>query len=380
MTLFNQISCTNCRTSFWPLACLLCFVNSFSLSTSYAQVANDNIENRIPVQVEQVVSSTTKECTVQRKCVREELTGKIIQYHNDQWFEFTPPEPGRYFINISDQQCQSKRGLQVVVMSGTPCEPQTYRILSCLSLSTQDDIFVTVDSLYNSQTYLINVDGYSHDLCDFQFQVSRQSKGIPVGIPISTSGHYMNGRLLEIGWLLPDSVAATYCQVWRRDTRTQYSVLVRRVKVSRNGYGQQQRRFSVLDTLPNSIIPTSFQYRIVAEKTADAPLLVARHDVVWSGLYGTFIGERWPDRVNPLPESVILPLGDFMKGADVTVELSDALTGQMATTVHLIRKKNYTEQAIFPISRFFPDGARIVLLRLKGKSSSSGETSQDIYL
>ena len=43
------------------------------------------------------ITSNTTGCTVQRACVDERLTGKCIEYHNDQWFEFTPKVSGRYF-------------------------------------------------------------------------------------------------------------------------------------------------------------------------------------------------------------------------------------------------------------------------------------------
>ena len=70
------------------------------ISTATAQVANDNIENRRVLRAEEVVFSSTTGCTVQRNCVDERLTGKCIEYHNDQWFEFTPTISGRYFVNI----------------------------------------------------------------------------------------------------------------------------------------------------------------------------------------------------------------------------------------------------------------------------------------
>ena len=54
-----------------------------------AQVANDNIQHRLelPTDGNALVSNTTG-CTVQWACVDQRLTGKCIQYHNDQWFFF----------------------------------------------------------------------------------------------------------------------------------------------------------------------------------------------------------------------------------------------------------------------------------------------------
>ena len=80
--------------------CHLSLLVSVVAPVASAQVANDNIENRWVVRAEETVASSTTGCTVQRSCVDERLTGRCIEYHNDQWFEFTPTISGRYFVNI----------------------------------------------------------------------------------------------------------------------------------------------------------------------------------------------------------------------------------------------------------------------------------------
>ena len=121
------------------------------------QVANDNMENRRVVRAEETVASSTTSCTVQRSCVEERLTGKCIEYHNDQWFEFTLTILGRYFVNIDGQKYRDVRGVQLVVSTGQPCQPATYRVLSCTSLGTQNDVFVILDSLRIGCPYLLDV-------------------------------------------------------------------------------------------------------------------------------------------------------------------------------------------------------------------------------
>jgi len=77
-------------TFFWVVAALIA-------APARAQVPNDNIENRRLLRAEETITSSTVGCTVQRACVDERLTGKCIEYHNDQWFEFRPPaSPTRY--------------------------------------------------------------------------------------------------------------------------------------------------------------------------------------------------------------------------------------------------------------------------------------------
>jgi hypothetical protein len=110
---------------------------------SNAQVINDHIDKRIELNVNApAFSSSTTDCTVDWACVDESLTGKCIEYHNDQWFWFRTNQTGKYHININGQKCRDTRGVQLVVIDGVACQPRTYNILSCNSLTSQDDIYV----------------------------------------------------------------------------------------------------------------------------------------------------------------------------------------------------------------------------------------------
>ena len=232
--------------------------------TTHAQVANDNIENRRLLQAEETITSTTTGCTVQPSCVDERLTGKCIEYHNDQWFEFRPPATGTYFVNIGGQRCRDVRGVQLVVLTGTPCQPATYRILSCTSFGTQDDLFVTLPNLQAGQPYLLDVDGYLKDYCTFTLQVSGQARGLPAepapGIPATAPG---TSRLIELSWEVPDSLAAaTYCRVLRRPQNGFRAAEIRRVPITRNVYGTRRAAYTLTDTLPGV---GQYLYQVVAE-------------------------------------------------------------------------------------------------------------------
>ena len=106
---------------------LLALLLPLTAHSTRAQAANDDIENRRVVRAEETITSNTTGCTVQRTCVDERLTGKCIEYHNDQWFEFTPKVSGRYFVNIGGQRYRDMRGAQLVVLVEKPCQPATYR-------------------------------------------------------------------------------------------------------------------------------------------------------------------------------------------------------------------------------------------------------------
>ncbi|HLK98373.1 MAG TPA: hypothetical protein VK364_11445, partial [Hymenobacter sp.] len=79
---------------FWRRCAFTSFLALQSSFSAQAQVANDDIERRQVLQLEQPVSSNTTDCTVQWSAVDEKLTGRCIEYHNDQWFEFTPRVSG----------------------------------------------------------------------------------------------------------------------------------------------------------------------------------------------------------------------------------------------------------------------------------------------
>ncbi|MBC8082970.1 MAG: hypothetical protein H7Z21_07135 [Hymenobacter sp.] len=172
-----------------------------------AQVPNDNIEQRRTLQLNETISSNTTGCTVQWAAVDEKLTGKCIEYHNDQWFEFTPRTAGCYYVNISGQQCRDTRGVQLVVLTGTPGQPATYSALSCTSLGSQDDVFVTLEGLRAGHPYLLDVDGYLKDFCEFRLAVSDKPHGVPaLALPPLTSVVPAADTLFTLRWNLTDSL------------------------------------------------------------------------------------------------------------------------------------------------------------------------------
>lgn len=201
---------------------LLALLLLLTAHSTRAQAANDDIENRRVVRAEETITSNTTGCTVQRTCVDERLTGKCIEYHNDQWFEFTPKVSGRYFVNIGGQRYRDMRGVQLVVLVEKPCQPATYQVLSCTSLGTQDDVFVTLDSLHAGMPYLLDVNGYLKYFYQFTLQVSEQAAGAPAVLPPSSLAGAPLGsnHLIRLERTLPDSLAtAPRCRVLRRELR-----------------------------------------------------------------------------------------------------------------------------------------------------------------
>ncbi|WP_206983296.1 hypothetical protein [Hymenobacter telluris] len=226
------------------------------------------------MQLNQAVQSSTTDCTVQWTAVDEKLTGKCIEYHNDQWFEFTPRTAGRYYVNIAGQQCRDTRGVQLVVLTGTPGQPATYQVLSCTSLGSQDDVFVTLEGLKAGQPYLLDVDGYLKDFCGFSIAVSSTPRGVPaMALPPLATVTPSEKKLFTLRWTLADSLGSVArFQVLRREAAAFRAAPLAILSVERTTLGNANTEYSWTDTLA---IPGRYLYQVVAETTdTTAPVLV----------------------------------------------------------------------------------------------------------
>ncbi len=317
------------------------FLILLSSFVAHAQVANDNIENRRLLRAEEIISSTTTGCTVQPGCVDERLTGKCIEYHNDQWFEFRPPATGTYFVNIGGQHCRDVRGVQLVVLTGTPCQPATYRILSCTSLGTQDDLFIPLPNLQAGQSYLLDVDGYLKDYCRFTLQVSGQARGMPAepvpGIPPTAPG---TSRIIELTWEVPDTLAAaTHCRVLRRTQNGFRAAEIRRVPITRNVYGTRRAVYTLTDTLPGV---GQYLYQVVTESddSAASPAFLKQQWVGYSKLKPVMAGAI--DRGTCFLD---LPLGRYPRGAYLTFTITNPQNGNLLRSLSLTNQPSEVQRS-----------------------------------
>jgi hypothetical protein len=304
------------------------FVRLGAQAQTPAAVANDDLDARLPLSLGEPAHSRTDGCTVQWACVDEKLTGKCIDYHNDQWFSFRPARTGRYYLNIGGQQCRDVRGVQLVALTaGELCKPSTYSILSCTSLGTQDDIFVPLDAPQAGQEILLCVDGYLHDYCRFRLTVDTVARGVPVvSPPPFTPATAAGSARVELRWALPDSLlGATAFVVRRREAAQARATEAAYVPVERNSAGGLQRQYTLLDTLPG---PGQYVYQIVTEGTS-APVLVWQQAFSFSRTAARASGAR-----------LALPLDRFRPGAALTLVVTDAFTGRVVRRAQLTRPKS----------------------------------------
>lgn len=235
---------------------------------AHSQVSNNNIHSRSELVLNELIRSSTNNNTVEWDCINKELTKKCLVYHNDQWFYFTPPDNGTYYINIASQQCKKQFGIQLIVIEGNPCVVKDYTIKRCISKIHQDDVFVRLDSLKANSQYLINVDGFLEDFCEFEISFSDRPNGLP---EIPGSKHVLElktetkDKLVTLTWRadLAGADRIEQFEVYRSKTDDRRSVLVNKQVVRRNALGLFEEYYRYTDTLQHDGV---YQYTILMEE------------------------------------------------------------------------------------------------------------------
>lgn len=248
-----------------PTLALLALSITLSV-TGFSQVANNNIENRMELKLDSgYILSSTDHATVEWMCINKALTNKCLAYHNDQWFTFTVPQAGRYYLNVSPQTCKQNFGIQAIVIEGNPCDVKTYRILRCIAKIRQQDVYIVLDSLTTNQPYLVNIDGFLGDICDFGIQLSSRGEGLPYdaksGAVLGFSAIPDKG-IVALKWALPPEADKDLMdfEVYRSSQKHTKPTLIRRVPLERNTAGLTRRNYSIIDSLPGK---DAYTYEIV---------------------------------------------------------------------------------------------------------------------
>ena len=264
----------------------LVFLGVCSIGFSIGQVENNSIKNRIRLELDEApLHSSTAKSTVEWDCVNKALTNKCLVYHNDQWYYFSVDTPGKYYLNISAQNCRDKRGVQVIVIEGNPCETSTYRILQCIPKLAHEEAFIPLGELKAQTTYLIEMDGFLGDYCEFDIQVSTKPFGIPLeSRSLDTLGVSViqRGKVVDFRWTVSaDAITpiATF-KVYKSRSPHWRSDLERIVPVERNAYGILQLHYSIQDTVDNTGVYNYFVFGL--EAGSGAPLLVGSMQVSYN--------------------------------------------------------------------------------------------------
>ncbi len=239
---------------------------------SVAQVANNNIEERLQLDLNKPVHSSTAGANVQWKCINKALTNKCLVYHNDQWFSFKVDKPGDYFINIASQSCRDSKGVQMIVIEGNPCEVSTYKILQCINQIRTEDVFVELNALKANVQYLINIDGFLGDFCKFDIELSDTRKGLPrkdVSLDTLKIESRLEKKVVTMQWTMDEKMARDLSEfrIFRN------SSFVTEIGMSRNAFGLARNSFEFVDTLKAAGV---YNYKIYGIRESDnMPLLLS---------------------------------------------------------------------------------------------------------
>lgn len=244
-----------------------------------AQVNNDNVANRIHLVPDGApLHTTTASATVEWGCLNQALTGKCLVYHNDQWYEFKVQEPQAYFLNISNLVCRNSNGIQIILIEGNPCVTKNYRVLQCIRQIKNEEVFIPLGMVTANLPYLIEIDGFDGDHCDFNIQIARKPSGLPMTFEelqksdAKISVGSQKDSLVNISWKVPPGLL---------DQMDQYRVyrlaegdivrLERIVPSSKNAYGKPLDAYLVQDTL---VAPGNYVYRVIGYPYSGTPLLL----------------------------------------------------------------------------------------------------------
>lgn len=292
----------------------------------FAQVSNNQIENRLELTLDSGwVNSSTHHATVEWNCIHKALTNKCLIYHNDQWFVIRPEADGKYYLNISTTKCRDSRGIQVTVIEGHPCEVDTYIILHCIPQIKEDEVFVVLDSIKAGVTYLVNIDGFLGDFCDFQIAFSSQAQGIPVTPAqqtVTESSVHQQDSIVTLSWQVPNTTALhlTHFAIYRKFERDKSSTAVTTVPIKRNALGIAENQYQVTDTL---VTPGKYRYTVYSHALREAPMLLAEEKVLY---VRTLLKSTLP------PYTIVFPLY-CPKAGNVRVDIYNSVSEQWVGSV-----------------------------------------------
>lgn len=258
--------------------CLLTSLNSFLLPSFHlnAQVANNNIHESSALEVDaKPLFSTTDKSTVEWDCINRKLTERCLIYHNDQWFTFTPNQSGTLFLNVLNQQCRKKFGVQVLVIEGNPCETSSYKLLHCESFTNQSDTFIKLDLMKADKPYLINIDGFLADVCGFEIQVGTKPIGLPHKAVSLNTLHLsvtQSKNIVTLNWSAPQSVtdSVEYFEIYRQATNEFKNKRLSAVPIQFNALGIPVKEYSFTDTLTQH---DTYTYLVVGVQAASKIIL-----------------------------------------------------------------------------------------------------------
>lgn len=357
-------SSTRCAHLSSSLCLILCVI--FINSNLKAQVSNNSIhQSSFLILDGDPVQSTTDQSTVEWACINKKLTEKCLIYHNDQWFTFNSSIGGRLFLNVGNQQCKKKFGVQVLVIEGNPCEASTYKLLHCESFTDQNDTFITIDSVEANKEYLINIDGFLGDICSFDIQLATKPKGYPLKQKSLDTLHLqskLDQNIVALNWRVDEALREEleFFEIHRQLSTAFKSQLLKEVALQFNAQGKSLDSYQYIDTLQQH---GTYVYDIVGiSKDGERRQLLDRKRI---GFWPTSVYKARPSLVASVPLN-------FKKKSDVDLLIMNELSGEILfkrTCVECSDQElsiDLTNEVLKGVLRF-----RIELYHIRSKSQAA---------
>lgn len=243
---------------------LLCYA-----AASMAQVTNNNIKDGSVLTLDAVpIQSSTAHATVEWDCINRSLralTNKCLIYHNDQWFTFHVNQSRKYYLNIASLACRDARGIQAIILQGNPCTTKQYQILKCIPKIQGDDVFIELDSLLAGNDYVVNIDGFLGDFCQFEIQFSSTPKGFlytSESLDTLSLNVKVTGKVVDLHWTASEPLLQVLerFEVYRKQ-KDEAALQVAIIAPVLNTVGKYITNYSIVDALSEAGIYT---YEVVA--------------------------------------------------------------------------------------------------------------------
>ena len=347
------------------IALALVFISLFIGSQLQAQVKNDNIESRSLLIADSItISSNTSNASVEWQCVNRSLTKKCLVYHNDQWFYFTVPDKRKYFLNIYGQACRDARGLQLILIEGNPCQVDTYKIIQCIDKIPQDDLFISLDSLKKDVQYLVNIDGFLNDYCDFNIQLSTHPIGFPYQMiveDVAPTSLFLSDSVVNIQI---DANAGELDQVKNVEVFRSYSSdshavktragIIKLIPIERNAIGSAVTTYNFYDTLHDRGL---YQYKLVCENEKGDRKLFLNKSI-------RFRKYNHATMLQPQQDSFIRIPIESRKRASFDIYVYDLLTNKLLLYKMIAVEKRSEEMISLGVTRYVEEGVHNFLVKI----------------
>jgi hypothetical protein len=130
---------------------------------------------------------------------------------------------------------------------------------------------VELENLEPGKEYLLNVDGYLHDFCSFEMELSLTPLGLPAVQKIQLdASDYVQNDTLKYFWTTPDSLLGTITSynLHRRKSNEFKFTFLKNFPTKKDAFGEVKKEFQYREILEREHTP--WAYKLVAETSGES--------------------------------------------------------------------------------------------------------------